>query len=87
LESKYTDDLAAETSDLSSSTSDTSDPLKSPSSLPDDIDKFHGIRDLEQQDRRFLDQTERRKEGFLFSTSKPLKPNGFDIPSSIAWHK
>ncbi|KAI8336795.1 hypothetical protein BC941DRAFT_428093 [Chlamydoabsidia padenii] len=88
LESKYTDDLAAETSDLSSSTSDTSDPLKSPSSLTDEnTDKFHGIRDLEQQDRRFLDQNGRRKEGFLFSTSKPLKPNGFDIPSSIAWHK
>ncbi|CAO3592131.1 unnamed protein product [Absidia cylindrospora] len=89
LESKYSDDLAAEASDLSSSTSDnsTSDPLKSPIPVPDDVDRFHGIRDLEQQDRRFLDQTERRKEGFLFSTSKPLKPSGFDIHSGVAWHK
>ncbi|KAI8092489.1 uncharacterized protein BX664DRAFT_259937 [Halteromyces radiatus] len=89
LESKYAEDLATETTHLSSqSTGDntSSDSFKTPSPQ-DDIDKFHGIRDLEQQDRRFLDQNERRKEGFLFSTSKPLKPNGHDMASSVAWHK
>ncbi|CAO3614031.1 unnamed protein product [Cunninghamella echinulata] len=83
LESKYTDDITTDINELPSS-STSSDPTNSTS---DDFDKFQGIRDLEQQDRKYNDLTERRKEGFLFSTSKPLKPNSFDVPSGIAWHK
>lgn len=66
------------------SSNNSSEPTNSAS---DEYDKFHGIRDLEQQDRRYNDLTERRKEGFLFSTSKPLKPNSVEVSSGIAWHK
>ncbi|KAI8371157.1 hypothetical protein EDC96DRAFT_501670 [Choanephora cucurbitarum] len=54
--------------------------------------KFKGIRDLEQQDPAFKDHIGRRKEGFLFATSKPSKnhhhtPSTFDMSSTINWHK
>ncbi|KAF7722213.1 hypothetical protein EC973_003533 [Apophysomyces ossiformis] len=49
--------------------------------------KFRGIRDLEQQNRDFLFNSGRRKEGFLFSTSKPSKNNAFDMAPAVTWHK
>jgi hypothetical protein len=51
-----------------------------------EADKFKGIRDLEQQDRSMPIETGRRKEGFLFSTSRPSKSNTFDV-ASVNWHK
>lgn len=51
-----------------------------------EADKFKGIRDLEQQDRSIAMETGRRKEGFLFSTSRPSKSNTFDV-ASVNWHK
>lgn len=51
-----------------------------------EADKFKGIRDLEQHDRSVPTETGRRKEGFLFSTSRPSKNNTFDV-SSVNWHK
>lgn len=46
---------------------------------------FKGIRDMEQRDQI----VGRKKEGFLFATSKPSKSTGgFDVTSSsITWHK
>ncbi|KAI9491494.1 hypothetical protein BDB00DRAFT_978205 [Zychaea mexicana] len=54
-----------------------------------DEDKFRGIRDLQQQpDRDLVSGCGRRKEGFLFATSKPLKStNTFDKASGAMWHK
>lgn len=49
--------------------------------------KFRGIRDLEQQDRELIAGSGRRKEGFLFATSKPLKNSAFDKTSGAVWHK
>ncbi|KAI8049803.1 uncharacterized protein B0P05DRAFT_563448 [Gilbertella persicaria] len=53
--------------------------------------KFKGIRDLEPQDQAFKDSTGRRKEGFLFATSKPSKNHHntptFDMSSAVNWHK
>jgi hypothetical protein len=52
-----------------------------------EIDKFRGIRDLEQN-RGGDNIMGRKKEGFLFATSKPSKSTGFDVTSSsITWHK
>ncbi|KAI9280879.1 hypothetical protein BC943DRAFT_363275 [Umbelopsis sp. AD052] len=51
-----------------------------------DADRFKGIRDLEQHDRSIPTETGRRKEGFLFSTSRPSKSNTFDV-ASVNWHK
>ncbi|KAI8388914.1 uncharacterized protein BYT42DRAFT_251799 [Radiomyces spectabilis] len=59
----------------------------SPSEAPPSEDKFRGIRDLEQQDRDLLQIAGRRKEGFLFSTSKPSKNHAFDLTANVAWHK
>ncbi|KAL9545937.1 hypothetical protein MBANPS3_006898 [Mucor bainieri] len=46
---------------------------------------FKGIRDMEQRDQ----VVGRKKEGFLFATSKPSKSTGgFDVTSSsVTWHK
>lgn len=54
-----------------------------------DQDKFRGIRDLQQQDRELINISGRRKEGFLFATSKPSKHSAFDKASGAAanWHK
>ncbi|KAI8095641.1 hypothetical protein BDF21DRAFT_489137 [Thamnidium elegans] len=55
--------------------------------------KFKGIRDLEQQDQNYKNTSGRRKEGFLFATSKPSKSHthsttpSFDMSSTINWHK
>ncbi|CAO3646146.1 unnamed protein product [Mucor hiemalis] len=55
--------------------------------------KFKGIRDLEQQDQTYKNNIERRKEGFLFATSKPFKNHhhlntpSFEMASSVNWHK
>ncbi|KAI8385687.1 hypothetical protein BD560DRAFT_443716 [Blakeslea trispora] len=54
--------------------------------------KFKGIRDLEQQDPALRDHIGRRKEGFLFATSKPSKNHNhttstFDMSSAVNWHK
>ncbi|KAG1350120.1 hypothetical protein G6F62_003368 [Rhizopus arrhizus] len=51
-------------------------------------DKFKGIRDLEQTQGRYNSLLGRKKEGFLFATSKPSKSSGFDVKSSTqTWHK
>ncbi|KAI7893934.1 uncharacterized protein EV154DRAFT_500470 [Mucor mucedo] len=55
--------------------------------------KFKGIRDLEQQDENYKNTSGRRKEGFLFATSKPTKNHhnhntpSFDMSSTVNWHK
>lgn len=52
--------------------------------------KFKGIRDLEQQDQDFIHSSGRKKEGFLFAPSKPIKNNNtpsFDMSSNVNWHK
>lgn len=55
--------------------------------------KFKGIRDLEQQDQNYKNTSGRRKEGFLFATSKPTKNHhhhntpSFDMSSTVNWHK
>ncbi|KAI7882916.1 ArfGap-domain-containing protein [Lichtheimia hyalospora FSU 10163] len=56
---------------------------------PSTEDKFRGIRDLQQQDRELISGSGRRKEGFLFATSKPSKHSAFDKASGAAanWHK
>ncbi|KAI9265189.1 hypothetical protein BDA99DRAFT_508001 [Phascolomyces articulosus] len=56
---------------------------------PVEEDKFRGIRDLQQHpDRDWITNCGRRKEGFLFATSKPLKTtNTFDKASGAIWHK
>ncbi|KAI8139715.1 hypothetical protein BJV82DRAFT_563547 [Fennellomyces sp. T-0311] len=63
-------------------------PVDQPAVVADE-DKFRGIRDLQQQpDRDLVSGCGRRKEGFLFSTSKPLKnTNTFDKASGAIWHK
>lgn len=55
--------------------------------LPTDS-KFKGIRDLDPS-RDQSPTLARKKEGFLFATSKPAKSTGgFDVKStSLAWHK
>lgn len=61
--------------------------------LEKDNSKFKGIRDLEQQDQNYKNNSERRKEGFLFATSKPIKNHhhhntpSFDMSSTVNWHK
>ncbi|KAI7855820.1 hypothetical protein BDC45DRAFT_567787 [Circinella umbellata] len=56
---------------------------------PIEEDKFRGIRDLQQHpDRDWITGCGRRKEGFLFATSKPLKSvNTFDKASNAIWHR
>ncbi|KAI8645227.1 hypothetical protein BD408DRAFT_412011 [Parasitella parasitica] len=52
--------------------------------------KFKGIRDLEQQDQHFIHSSGRKKEGFLFAPSKPIKNSStpsFDMSSATNWHK
>jgi hypothetical protein len=50
-------------------------------------DLFKGIRDLEPTRDQLL-MMGRKKEGFLFATSKPSKSSGFDVTSSsVTWHK
>lgn len=56
--------------------------------------KFKGIRDLEQHDQNYKNTSGRRKEGFLFATSKPSKgsshsntSSSFDMSSTVNWHK
>jgi hypothetical protein len=52
-----------------------------------DLEKFKGIRDLDQY-RASDNLIGRKKEGFLFATSKPSKSTGFDVTStSVTWHK
>ncbi|KAG0192310.1 hypothetical protein DFQ28_009536 [Apophysomyces sp. BC1034] len=64
-------------------------PVEEVPAIPPSIEenKFRGIRDLEQQNRDFLFNSGRRKEGFLFSTSKPSKNNAFDMAPAVTWHK
>ncbi|KAI8979387.1 hypothetical protein BDF20DRAFT_835416 [Mycotypha africana] len=60
------------------------------SSKQSQSDKFKGIRDLEQQDHSLLNSAGRKKEGFLFATSKPIKNIKNNVNSSIenvTWHK
>ncbi|KAI9007440.1 hypothetical protein CLU79DRAFT_800730 [Phycomyces nitens] len=49
--------------------------------------RFKGIHDLENQDRNMLWACGRRKEGVLFSTSKPSKGTAFEKGSNVTWHK
>ncbi|GAN02797.1 hypothetical protein MAM1_0028c02244 [Mucor ambiguus] len=52
--------------------------------------KFKGIRDLEQQDQDLIHSSGRKKEGFLFAPSKPIKNSNtpsFDMSSTVNWHK
>ncbi|KAF9978576.1 hypothetical protein BGZ73_001749 [Actinomortierella ambigua] len=51
--------------------------------------KFAGIRDLEQQDVDASQAMGRRKEGFLFATSRPSLHNNSHVleKPSINWHK
>lgn len=52
--------------------------------------KFKGIRDLEQKDQNSARNIGRKKEGFLFATSKPSKNNNvpaFDMSANVNWHK
>jgi hypothetical protein len=49
--------------------------------------KFKNIRDLEQQQPESQHVYGRRKEGFLFATSKPIKNSAFEIPPAVHWHK
>lgn len=50
--------------------------------------KFKGIRDLEHQDPEILSNLGRRKEGFLFATSRPSKNSAtFDVGPNPLWHK
>lgn len=56
----------------------------------DQNSKFKGIRDLQQQDQDLKNTSGRRKEGFLFATSKPIKTMNtapFDMSSNVNWHK
>ncbi|KAI8997151.1 hypothetical protein BDB01DRAFT_845831 [Pilobolus umbonatus] len=49
--------------------------------------KFKGIRDLDHHTTKDS-ASGRKKEGFLFATSKPSKTTGFDVSSSaVYWHK
>lgn len=50
------------------------------------MDKFRGYRDLQQHNRELQD-TGRRKEGFLFAVSKPSKNVAIDKSSASTWHK
>ncbi|ORE10827.1 ArfGap-domain-containing protein [Rhizopus microsporus var. microsporus] len=51
-------------------------------------DKFKGIRDLAHQANRGNALLGRKKEGFLFATSKPSKSSGFEVKHTTqAWHK
>lgn len=51
-------------------------------------DKFKGIRDLAHQTSRGNALLGRKKEGFLFATSKPSKSSGFEVKHTTqAWHK
>ncbi|KAI8066863.1 hypothetical protein BC940DRAFT_301732 [Gongronella butleri] len=62
--------------------------METPPDVPED--KFHGVRDLAERSKTDHVLTDRRKEGFLFSTSKPLKPSGgsgFEMASAMQWHK
>ncbi|ORX54439.1 PH-domain-containing protein [Hesseltinella vesiculosa] len=55
---------------------------------PDESDdKFQGVRDLAERNKTDTITTDRRKEGFLFSTTKSFKPNSIDVSPAIAWHK
>lgn len=58
--------------------------------VPNVESKFKGIRDLEQQDQDFIHSSGRKKEGFLFAPSKPIKNSNtpsFDMSSTVNWHK
>jgi hypothetical protein len=91
---------------ISPITSQSSSPLHSPPISTDAVseepaiglgitnvdhnNKFKGIRDLQQQDQDLKNSSGRRKEGFLFATSKPIKntnTTAFDMPSNVNWHK
>ncbi|KAK4511465.1 uncharacterized protein ATC70_012680 [Mucor velutinosus] len=85
--------------DLGSSATDTNEPPPLPpvglgihvsnASAPTDS-KFKGIRDLEQQDQDLIHSSGRKKEGFLFAPSKPIKNTNtpsFDMSSTVNWHK
>ncbi|KAI9297222.1 hypothetical protein K502DRAFT_288333, partial [Neoconidiobolus thromboides FSU 785] len=54
--------------------------------------KFHGIRDLQSSNREATMAIGRKREGFLFTQTKPLKSTGgskFDknLPGQNSWHK
>jgi hypothetical protein len=91
---------------ISPNTSQSNSPLHSPPINTDSIseepaiglgitnvdqnNKFKGIRDLQQQDQDLKNSSGRRKEGFLFATSKPIKntnATAFDMSSNVNWHK
>lgn len=80
LEDELNDDMPQSTLEAPLSTIDDQSLLNA------EHDKFKGIRDLEQN--RGDTMTGRKKEGFLFATSKPSKSTGFDVTSSsVTWHK
>ncbi|KAG1471861.1 hypothetical protein G6F56_001879 [Rhizopus delemar] len=73
--------------DISYSTSSSSLSAEIEQSIVNE-DRFKGIRDLEQPHSRYSTLLGRKKEGFLFATSKPSKSSGFDVKSSTqTWHK
>lgn len=86
--------------DLGSSAAETSEPPAPPppvglgiqvsSAAAATDSKFKGIRDLEQQDQDLIHSSGRKKEGFLFAPSKPIKNTNtpsFDMSSAVNWHK
>ncbi|KAG0799725.1 hypothetical protein G6F22_002941 [Rhizopus arrhizus] len=50
-------------------------------------DKFNGIRDLQQMDQASLSNVGHKKEGFLYTSSKPNKRRSSHSFSGDHWHK
>ncbi|ORE06913.1 ArfGap-domain-containing protein [Rhizopus microsporus var. microsporus] len=51
------------------------------------LHKFDGIRDLQQTDQAFLSNVGHKKEGFLFTSSKPSRRRHSRSFSGDHWHK
>lgn len=76
-------------SNTSDNTSDNAEntaasPVGSPN-IPQN--KFKGIRDLEQHDSESASNAGRKKEGFLFATSRVTQHGTVDPISKTSWHK
>ncbi|KAG0088995.1 hypothetical protein BGZ92_005432 [Podila epicladia] len=72
-----------------SGSSPSSSAVFAASQINNSIPKFSGIRDLEHQDIDAGSALGRRKEGFLFATSRPSMHNNSTVleKPSINWHK
>jgi Arf-GAP/SH3 domain/ANK repeat/PH domain-containing protein len=82
-------DTIGNSSNTSDNTSDNAEnPAASPVGSPNvPQNKFKGIRDLEQHDSESASNAGRKKEGFLFATSRVTQHGTVDPLSKINWHK